>query len=77
MTRYIQGSDRSQVTFLLECLDVYTNEDKRHVRVVCNPCRISRGWPGGDAENSRFDPGLLTTQLSSDGNWAEFYERGF
>jgi len=46
---------------------------KRYVRVVCNPRGIARGWPGNDAENSRFDPGLLISQLP-DGNWAEFYE---
>jgi Icc-related predicted phosphoesterase len=49
------------------------SDDMRYVRVVCNPRGISRGWPGGDAENLRFDSGLLITQLA-DGNWAEFYE---
>ena len=28
MTRYIQGSDRSQVTLLSECLEDYIGEDK-------------------------------------------------
>jgi Icc-related predicted phosphoesterase len=51
------------------------SDSKRYVRVVCNPRGISRGWPGNDAENSRFDPGLLISQLS-DGNWAECYEPG-
>ena len=33
MTRYIQGSDRSQVTLLPECLDDYIGEDNP-VRVI-------------------------------------------
>ena len=33
MTRYIEGSDRSQVTLLPECLDDYIDEDNP-VRVV-------------------------------------------
>jgi Icc-related predicted phosphoesterase len=49
------------------------SDHQRYVRVVCNPRGISRGWPGRDAENPRFDPGLLITQLP-DGNWAEFYQ---
>lgn len=63
---WIHGHTHSSANYRIE-------DAKRYVRVVCNPRGISQGWPAGDAENPRFEPCMLITQLP-DGNWAEFYE---
>ena len=48
MTRYIPGSDRSQVTLLPECLDDYIDEDNpvRVVDVFVDELDLSWIWLG-------------------------------